>query len=997
MNRMKVLATIALAASVLGAHAQTTTNATPDPAGDFVMQGDFADASSNVFLTNNSNRDRVGCGGTIQRMNQPIVGFSLPNIPAGETLQAATFTFQMAADALAGDPLNFEMVVCMLNATDPTDLAASGTSLYTETTAAVNATLNDGIVIGQLAHGNVSDGATMEISLTGAALAQLSGLYNAAGVPSQTHVFFRFSHSTPVVYPAFNNERFQLDDTGGSVVRSLELDWGAPTPVAFATRNGSHAIQGNFEDGVTADVLLLDNGNSKRVGVGGATGTRRVNVPIWGLDLPTIPASTNLTAATLSVDVDLIAGKPLYFEAVASLMNATDVSQFTAADFVEAEAPLDTVLSNGIVFAQIDQARIPDSGTWDIPVTGDALTQLKSLYDASGNPTQTTVWFRLSPSVSTTYAAGEGDRVQFEDDGSGSAAAFDLKLTWAPVPEFTTDPVIKTNTTWGTDYATLSQTLDGSATASDGTSTILYEKAGGPAWLNVATNGALSGIADVIGTNEFPIKATIGDNSASAILQIVVDPLGNPPAFTTNVISKVDGTWGEDYSGLAQTLAGSASDPDFDTLIYSRAGGGPGWLNVASNGALSGVCDVLGTNTFPVQVTDGNGNFDTASLVIVVQSVGSPPEFTVDPITKANAPFGEDYADKFQTLDGSATDPDPGDILSYSLVGSGWLNVASNGALSGVATVVGTNSFTVQVDDGNGNTDTATLLIVVDPLPVGDLIVGIDSFDSGTAPTVTFTDNVSATATASGVGGNWITTDSSTDPGRGSSVDGTWGTHEGPPAASAITNAHGANLTLTNGKTDGEITITVVNTGAEDLELGAFHMDVLAFRPKAARTYALNVLAGSDITEGNVFTSASQAIYSAGGTGPLASRDAHDDIDIDMSGLADNVLEVGGTAIIQIAFSGGTDGSLGHHLFVDNIGISLKGESGPVVPNTPTMTTSVSGGNIVISWATGGEFKLQTRANLAHGNWEDVPGVLSASPITVPMTNNVEFLRLVWP
>lgn len=144
--------------------------------------------------------------------------------------------------------------------------------------------------------------------------------------------------------------------------------------------------------------------------------------------------------------------------------------------------------------------------------------------------------------------------------------------------------------------------------------------------------------------------------------------------------------------------------------------------------------------------------------------------------------------------------------------------------------------------------------------------------------------------------------------------------------ASSLTNIGAANLTLTNGKTDGEITLTILNNGATDIILESFNFDALAFRPNAARTYALNVLPGSDITVGTVFTSTSGAITHLGGglitDDTLAGvHNQHDDIDLDLTGLADSTLEAGGTAIIQLSFTGGTGAGGGHHLFLDNVAV----------------------------------------------------------------------------
>ena len=89
-----------------------------------------------------------------------------------------------------------------------------------------------------------------------------------------------------------------------------------------------------------------------------------------------------------------------------------------------------------------------------------------------------------------------------------------------------------------------------------------------------------------------------------------------------------------------------------------------------------------------------------------------------------------------------------------------------------------------------------------------------------------------------------------------------------------------------------------------------------------------------DLTIGNVFTSAAPAgdnstnaiTHLAGGlltddSDPL-THDQHDDININLSVLADHTLAVGESAVIQITFTGGTGSGGGHHLFIDNVAFS---------------------------------------------------------------------------
>jgi hypothetical protein len=91
----------------------------------------------------------------------------------------------------------------------------------------------------------------------------------------------------------------------------------------------------------------------------------------------------------------------------------------------------------------------------------------------------------------------------------------------------------------------------------------------------------------------------------------------------------------------------------------------------------------------------------------------NPPVFTIDPITKPNATENTPYTG--QTLAGSATDADGDPLTYYKVTGPAWLNIALHGALSGTpgSGDVGWNQWTVEVSDGNGGTDQATLRIRV--------------------------------------------------------------------------------------------------------------------------------------------------------------------------------------------------------------------------------------------------------------------------------------------
>ncbi|HOQ05462.1 MAG TPA: immunoglobulin domain-containing protein [Anaerohalosphaeraceae bacterium] len=93
----------------------------------------------------------------------------------------------------------------------------------------------------------------------------------------------------------------------------------------------------------------------------------------------------------------------------------------------------------------------------------------------------------------------------------------------------------------------------------------------------------------------------------------------NPPMFAGDPIILPDAAEGIAYTG--QTLAAFASDEDNDSLTFSKIGG-PAWLTVASNGALSGTPSAsdAGDNAFVVRITDPSGASDQTTIRIRVYS-----------------------------------------------------------------------------------------------------------------------------------------------------------------------------------------------------------------------------------------------------------------------------------------------------------------------------------------------------------------------------------------
>jgi hypothetical protein len=114
-----------------------------------------------------------------------------------------------------------------------------------------------------------------------------------------------------------------------------------------------------------------------------------------------------------------------------------------------------------------------------------------------------------------------------------------------------------------------------------------------------------------------------------------------------------------------------------------------------------------------VEVSDGTHSPVSATLEITVDNVNDAPYFDTDPVIMPNGVKDIAYNG---SLAGSVTEIDAVDTVSYyKFSGPGWLNVAADGTLSGTPASwnVGFNSWIVQISDGNGGTDTATLQITV--------------------------------------------------------------------------------------------------------------------------------------------------------------------------------------------------------------------------------------------------------------------------------------------
>ena len=234
---------------------------------------------------------------------------------------------------------------------------------------------------------------------------------------------------------------------------------------------------------------------------------------------------------------------------------------------------------------------------------------------------------------------------------------------------------------------------------------LTYQVVSGPA------NGVLSGTipnltytpnSNYNGVDSFTYRANDGQgNSNVATVSVNVSATNDSPIADSKTI-----TTDEDVP-VAVGLTGS--DLDGDTLTYQIVSG-------PSNGTLSGTLPNLiytpnanynGNDNFTYRVNDGQVNSNLATVAITVNPVNDAPT-----ISDQNISVDEDTPKNFSL---TATDID-GDTLTWEVV-----STTSNGSLTinGPGSFTynpntnynGLDTFTVRVNDGTVNSNTATIAL----------------------------------------------------------------------------------------------------------------------------------------------------------------------------------------------------------------------------------------------------------------------------------------------
>jgi hypothetical protein len=197
-------------------------------------------------------------------------------------------------------------------------------------------------------------------------------------------------------------------------------------------------------------------------------------------------------------------------------------------------------------------------------------------------------------------------------------------------------------------------------------------------------------------------------DSASATVSIIISPVDDPPTANSSTL-----TLNEDTPA---TITLSGSDPDGDPLSYSI-------VREPSHGKLSGTVPELiytpETNfnwldSFTFKVNDGTSDSEPVAVLITVNPANDPPIANDDNITvQEDKPSG-----RIDVLRNDIeVDNEPLKISNVTQAANGLVEINPDSTLKYTSNenFFGNDIFTYTISDREGQTDTATVNVTVEP------------------------------------------------------------------------------------------------------------------------------------------------------------------------------------------------------------------------------------------------------------------------------------------
>mgnify|MGYP002624392696 FL=1 len=198
----------------------------------------------------------------------------------------------------------------------------------------------------------------------------------------------------------------------------------------------------------------------------------------------------------------------------------------------------------------------------------------------------------------------------------------------------------------------------------------------------------------------------------------------NQPPVITQGDAPISVTMDEDGTPTAFTVTIAATDPNAsDVLTWTLAGGGAatnGSVTVSGTGNTPTVnyspnANYHGTDSFVVQVSDGNGGSDTLQVDVTINEINDPATFSGN-TSGTGTENGPPVTGTLIATDAADGMSSPNyTISSPATQGNASIDSAGNWSYTPDPSTSGADSFTVQVTDDNGNNETQVISITITP------------------------------------------------------------------------------------------------------------------------------------------------------------------------------------------------------------------------------------------------------------------------------------------
>jgi hypothetical protein len=351
----------------------------------------------------------------------------------------------------------------------------------------------------------------------------------------------------------------------------------------------------------------------------------------------------------------------------------------------------------------VDPALLITPNTLGIASVGDIFqTQLSALGGSGTGYTFKGIslpsWLTVSPSglLRGTPPTTSGSEVNFSvavtDSDKGTVGS---SYTLHVDPGLVISPTTLNVVTVGNTFSTQLTAAGGSGSG------YTFTENGMPPWMNLSSDGLLSGMPTSTSGSPLHFTVTVTDSnnatgSQTYILKVNTQPM---PNHTTLAVATV----GDPFTSQLTATGGSGSGYTFSSINL------PSWLILSSSGLLNGTPTSSATSqqSFTVTVTDSNSATGNGTFEVTVD-----PALTISPNALGTATAGESFHTQFSASGGSGN--------GYTFKGvnlPSWLTISANGLLKGTppATASSEITFSVKATDSEKGTVIVTYQLHINP------------------------------------------------------------------------------------------------------------------------------------------------------------------------------------------------------------------------------------------------------------------------------------------